>query len=263
MSEAVGRTAADTGIVAGKVALVTGAAKGIGRATAEIFAREGARVVVSDVDEEGGQETVTRIAEAGGEASFFRADVSREEDVISLVAHCTQTYDRLDCAHNNAGITGAAGLVHQIDHEGWQQTLAVNLSGVFLCMKHELAVMIEQGSGAIVNTSSGAGVIATPGLSPYCASKHAILGLTKTAALENARTGVRVNAVCPGTVDTPMLQASMQMSPAMEKMILRSQPGGRLGRPEEIGEAVVWLCSERASFVTGESMMVDGGSVSR
>jgi NAD(P)-dependent dehydrogenase (short-subunit alcohol dehydrogenase family) len=170
---------------------------------------------------------------------------------------------RLDCAVNSAGITGAVGPIHEIPLDGWRRTLETNLTGVFLCLKHEIAVMQKQGGGAIVNMSSGAGVIATAGLSPYCATKHGILGLTKTAAVENARTGVRVNALCPGSTDTPMIQATMALSPAVEKMVMSSLPGGRLGRPEEIAQAAVWLCSDRASFVSGESMLVDGAAVAR
>ena len=250
------------GLVEGKVALVTGAASGIGRASALLFAREGARVVASDVDAEG-KATAAAIAEAGGEALFVRADVTREDDVEALVGAARERFGRLDCAHNNAGITGAMGAIHDLPRAGWDDTLAVNLTGAFLCMKHELALMREQGSGAIVNTASAAGLIGVPALSAYCASKHALLGLTKTAALENATSGVRVNAVCPGSIDTPMLQRYMDIAPEVRKGILAGQPGGRLGLPEEIAEAAVWLCSDRASFVTGSSMLVDGGATTR
>ena len=251
------------GLVGGKIALITGGGMGIGRAAALVFAREGARVVVADLDPDAGAETVEAVLAAGGDADFILADVSREDDVAAMVGHCTDTHGRLDCAFNNAGIAGPSGPLQSLDLEGWNRTLAVNLTGVFLCMKYEIPVMQAQGRGAIVNTSSGSGFIATPGLAPYCASKHAILGITKTAAVENARTGVRVNAICPGSTDTPMLQASMRQSPAMEKLILGSLPGGRLGRAEEIAEAAVWLCSDRASFVSGESMLVDGATVAR
>jgi len=251
------------GLVQGKVALVTGGASGIGRAACEAFAREGARVVVGDLDEGGARACADAICAAGGDAVAQAVDVCDEAQVERLVAAAVERFGRLDCALNNAGISGAGGLLHDIPLDGFRRTLEVNLQGVFLCMKHEIRVMLAQGGGAIVNTASGSGVIATPGLSPYCASKHAILGLTKTAAVENARSGIRINAVLPGSTDTPMLRASMAGSPELEKLILRSQPGGRLGRPEEIAEAVVWLCSDRASFVTGESMLVDGGSVAR
>jgi NAD(P)-dependent dehydrogenase (short-subunit alcohol dehydrogenase family) len=259
---AAGTTAA-AGLVEGKVALVTGGGLGIGRAAARIFAREGAQVVVCDIDAEAGEETLASLCESGGRSSFFRADISDEAQVASLVRHCTDTFGRLDCALNNAGITGPASPLHQMALEDWSRTLAINLTGVFLCMKHEIPAMQSQGGGAIVNVASGSGVIATPGLAHYCASKHGVLGITKTAAVENARTGVRINAICPGSTDTPALRAAMQQSPQVEKMIMASLPGGRLGRAEEIGEAAVWLCSDRASFVSGESMLIDGATIAR
>ncbi|MEE9608187.1 MAG: glucose 1-dehydrogenase [Myxococcota bacterium] len=252
-----------TGLLEGKSALLTGAASGIGRASALAFAREGARVIVADADEAGGQQTASAIGESGGEARFVRVDVGVEGEVEAMVRLAVEAYGRLDCALNNAGILGAGGPLQDIALPDWSRTLAVNLTGVFLCMKHELRVMQGQGSGAIVNVSSGAGLVATPGLAPYCATKHGILGLTKTAAVENARTGVRVNAICPGSIDTPMLQGAMAADPRVKKMILAGQPGGRLGTPEEVAEAAVFLCSDRASFVTGESMLVDGASVAR
>jgi NAD(P)-dependent dehydrogenase (short-subunit alcohol dehydrogenase family) len=254
---------ANPGLVEGKTALVTGAASGIGRATALLFASEGGRVLVCDRDDAGGRDTAAKIAAAGGTARFARADVSSEREVEAAVAAALDAFGRLDCAVNCAGVTGAGGPLHEIDLAGWSHTLDVNLTGVFLCMKHEIAAMLKQGSGSIVNISSGAGFIAVPGLGPYCATKHAVLGLTKTAAVENARTGVRVNAICPGSIDTPMLRDSIASLPGMEKMVLSSQPGGRLGRPEEIAEAAVWLCSDRASFVSGTSMSVDAASVAR
>lgn len=229
----------------GKIALVTGAASGIGEATAAAFAREGATVVGADLK---GDPPV---------------DVTDEAQVEALVARVLAEHGRLDCAVNNAGITGAGGPLQTLRLEDWLRTITINLTSVFLCLKHEIRAMREGGGGAIVNLSSGAGLIGVPFLSPYAASKHGVLGLTKTAALENATTGIRVNAICPGSVDTPMLRGFMQSSPEAEKMILRGQPGGRLGRPEEIAEAAVWLCSDRASFVTGESMLVDGGAVAR
>ena len=251
------------GIVSGKVALVTGAASGIGRATALIFAREGARVACADRDEGGALETVERVRKQGGEASAYAVDVASEEQVRALVERTVADFGCVDCAHNNAGISGAPGPVQDIALEEWSRVIAINLTGVFLCMKYEIAQMRAQGGGAIVNTSSGAGVIGAPGLAHYTASKHGVLGLTKTAALENARTGIRVNAVCPGAVDTPMLQASMAGSDEVRQLVLRSQPGGELGTPEQIAEAVVWLCSERAAFVNGHSLLVDGASVAR
>jgi NAD(P)-dependent dehydrogenase (short-subunit alcohol dehydrogenase family) len=251
------------GLVEGKVVLVTGAGSGIGRASALAFAREGARVVVNDLDEPGGQETVAAIAQAGGQALFVHADVSEEAAVEALVRRSIEAFGRLDCAHNNAGITGAVGNLESIDLAGFERTLRSNLTSVFLCMKHEIRVMRAQGGGAIVNTASGAGVIPTPALSPYCASKHGVLGLTKTAALENARTGVRVNAILPGAIDTPMLRRFMGIGSEVERLIRAGQPGGRLGEPAEIAEAAVWLCSDRASFVSGASLLVDGAAVNR
>ncbi len=251
------------GLVEGKVALVTGAASGIGNATAHALAREGARVVVADIDVAGGEKTAAAIAESGGRAHFVRADVTRESEVEALIAAAVEVFGRLDCAVNNAGITPTPSSLHDIALEDWIRTLTINLTGIFLCLKYELPVMQKQASGAIVNMASGAGVVATPGLAHYCASKHGILGLTKTAAMENIKAGIRVNALCPGAVDTPMLRASIGNDPNLEKLVLSSLPAGRLGKSEELAEAAVWLCSERASFVNGESMLVDGGSVAR
>jgi NAD(P)-dependent dehydrogenase (short-subunit alcohol dehydrogenase family) len=251
------------GLVAGKAALVTGGASGIGRATALALAREGARVLVCDVDDAPGDAVAKQIAAAGGEARFLHVDVTREADVEAAVRAAVESFGSLDCAVNNAGTTGRGGAISDLSLEEWTRTLMINLTGVFLCLKHELPVMQKQGGGAIVNMASGAGLVPVPGLSPYCASKHGLLGLTKTAALENARSGVRVNAICPGSTDTPMLRASMQGDPQVEKLILSSSPSGRLGLPEEVAEAAVWLCSDRASFVNGESMLVDGGAVAR
>jgi len=247
-------------LLPGKVALITGAASGIGRATAEAFAREGARVLVCDVDEAGG-EAAARTIGAGGR--FQRCDVTLEAEVAAAVRRAVDVWGRLDCAVNNAGITGGPGAIPDLDLERWNRTLAVNLTGVFLCLKHEIPVMREQGGGAIVNMASGAGLVGVPGLPHYCASKHGVLGLTKTAALENAKTGVRVNAICPGSTDTPLLRGLMAADPRLEQMVLATVPAGRLGLPGEIAEAAVWLCSDRASWVTGESMLVDGGSLAR
>jgi len=251
------------GLLDAKTALVTGAASGIGRACALALAREGARVAVSDVSDEGGEVTTREIVDSGGEAIYLHADVAREIDVEALVSGTLSQFGALDCAVNNAGVTGSASPFHETSLGDFRGVLDVNLTGVFLCMKHELGAMLSRGSGSIVNVASGSGIIATPGLAGYCATKHAVLGLTKTAAVENARTGVRVNAVCPGVTDTPLLRANIAGSPQMERLILGSTPSGRMARPEEIAEAVVWLCSDRASFVSGESMLVDGASVAR
>jgi len=251
-----------SGLLAGKSALVTGAASGIGRATAIAFAREGAQVMLADVDEVGGRSAVATINDTGGDAHFAIANVTSESSVEALVAETLNVFGRLDCAVNNAGVVGAMRPLHQLPLEEFQRVIDLNLTGVFLSMKYEIPTMQDSG-GAIVNMASGAGLIAAPALSAYCASKHAVLGLTKTAAMENARCGIRINAICPGSTDTPMLQASMADNAQVKKMILAGQPGGRLGTPDEIAEAAVWLCSDRASFVTGHSMLVDGGAVAR
>ena len=247
----------------GEVALVTGAAGGIGRSTALLFAAEGARVVVADVDAERLDETVTLIAGAGGEAVAVTADVTDEDQVRAAVDTAVSRFGRLDCAHNNAGTSGTPSAFHDLTLEDWNRVVGLNLTGVFLCLKHELAVMAPAGRGAIVNTSSGAGVIGFPGLPHYVASKHGVLGLTKTAAQEYVRQGIRVNAICPGTTDTPMMQAFIGGDPAMEAFMRKTVPTGEMGRPEQVAEAVVWLCSDRASFVNGETMLVDGGTICR
>jgi NAD(P)-dependent dehydrogenase (short-subunit alcohol dehydrogenase family) len=247
------------GLVAGKVALVTGASSGIGRATALAFAREGAKVVVADVTVEGGEETVALVKKAGGEAIFVKTDVSKAVEVEALVAKAVATYGRLDCAYNNAGIAGKAKTVVDDTEDNWDRILAINLKGVWLCMKYEIAHMLKQGGGAIVNTASGAGLIGVRRGGAYVASKHGVVGLTKTAALEYAKAGIRVNCVCPGPIDTPMLQGIGGNNQVVIERMVAAQPGGRLGKPAEIAEAAVWLCSDAASFVTGLPMPVDGG----
>ncbi len=251
------------GLTEGKVALVTGAGSGIGRATALVFAREGAKVVVADIVVEGGQETVQQIEVAGGEAIFVKADVSQAADVETLIAKTVETYGRLDCAFNNAGIEGGMKLTIDCTKEEFDRTIAVNLTGVWLCMKYEIQQMLSQGSGAIVNTASAAGLVGFPSLPDYVASKHGVVGLTKTAALEYAKSGIRVNAVCPGVIQTPMVERGAQLSPGFDELAVSMEPVGRFGQPSEIGEAVVWLCSDAASFVTGHPMVVDGGLVAQ
>ena len=251
------------GLLEGKSGLITGGASGIGRATALAFAREGASVTVADIADDAGKKVVDEIESVGGRARFVHVDVTSESDVENAVRSTVEAFGRLDCAVNNAGTTGAGCMIQQISLEDWRKTMSINLESVFLCLKYELPVMQEQKCGAIVNVASGAGLIAVPGLSPYCASKHGVLGLTKTAAVENARCGVRVNAICPGSTDTPMLRAAMDASPVMEKMIMSSLPSGRLGTPDEIAEAAVWLCSDRAAYVSGESMLIDAAAVAR
>lgn len=251
------------GRVQGKVALVTGGASGIGRATALAFAREGAKVVVSDVISSGGEETVALIKGAGGDALFVKADVAQPTEVNALISQVVATYGRLDCAFNNAGIEGMMASTVECTEENWDRTLAINLKGVWLCMKAEIAQMLKQGGGAIVNTASVAGLVGFAGLPAYVASKHAVVGLTKTAALEYAKSGIRINAVCPGVIHTPMVERLFQNNPQAGERIAALEPIGRLGKPEEIAEAVVWLCSDAASFVTGLPMAVDGGLIAQ
>jgi NAD(P)-dependent dehydrogenase (short-subunit alcohol dehydrogenase family) len=262
-SGAAARGTGGAGLVAGRSALVTGGASGIGRATAHALAREGAAVLVADRDAAGAERVAAEITEAGGRARAVRCDVTRADEVDAMVRAALDGFGRLDCAVNNAGIVAPGGLLHEIAPADWERQLAVNLTGVFLCLRAELPVMRSQRAGAIVNVASGAGLVATPGLAHYCAAKHGVLGLTKTAAIENAALGVRVNALCPGSTDTPMLRAAMGRSEDTRRMILASIPSGRLGTPEEVAEAAVWLCSERASYVNGESLLVDGGAVAR
>jgi NAD(P)-dependent dehydrogenase (short-subunit alcohol dehydrogenase family) len=256
------------GRVEGKVALVTGGASGIGRATALTFAREGAKLVIADMNEDGGHQTVHLIKENGGEAIFVKTNVTQTTEVEALISKAVETYGRLDCAHNNAGISGAGiggeqrMLTAEYPEERWHQVIAINLTGVWLCMKYEIPQMLTQGGGAIVNTASVAGLVGGVGLSAYVASKHGVVGLTKTAALEYAKSGVRVNAVCPGFIRTPMTAQSMRDSERLER-IIATEPIGRVGEPQEIAEAVVWLCSDAASFVTGHTMTVDGGMVAQ
>jgi len=246
-----------------KVALITGGASGLGRACATVFAREGASVVVADVDDAGGPETA-RLAEAvGAQSEFVRADVREPRDVEEMVERVLARFGRLDAAVNNAGTTGPGGRVTDYSLDDWNRTLALNLTGVFLCMKHEIPPMVEQGGGAIVNVSSGAGLVGFAGLPAYVASKHGVVGLTRAAALEYVGDGVRVNAVCPGSTRTPMLEAFMGGDPEIERMMERSAPIGRLARPDEIAEAIAWLCSDAASFVVGHAMAVDGGAVAQ
>ena len=247
------------GSLENKVALVTGAASGIGRASSLILAREGAKMVVSDIDASGAEETLSLIKERGGDGVFVHADVSKSNDVQELISRAVSTYGRLDCAYNNAGIEGyMSGRLHEYPEETWDRLVDINIKGVWLCLKYEIPLMLEQGGGAIVNTASVAGLVGARRLSAYIASKHAVVGLTKAAALEYAQDGIRVNAVCPGTIDTPMLDRLIAGWKTDEDMNTR-QPIGRLGTPAEIAETVAWLCSDAASLVTGIAMAVDGG----
>ena len=252
------------GIVDDKIVLVTGGGSGMGAAGAEIFAREGAaHVYVVDVNTDGGERVAAAVHKAGAGASFVAVDVTDEGAVAGLIDRIVAEHGRLDCAWNNAGITDAAGPFTSLANDAWDRMIAVNLTAVFLCMKHELRQMTTQGYGAIVNTSSGAGIVAAPYLPHYTAAKHGVLGLTKAAAQEYNGAGIRVNAVCPGMTDTPMIQSWFESSPAVAQAVLATMPGGRLGRPEQVAEAAVWLCGDPAGWVSGLSMVVDGGAVNR
>jgi len=245
----------------GKATVITGGASGIGRATALVFARAGVRVVVADVDVAGGEETAAAARAAGGTMHFLRCDVRSGTEVEALVAHAIDRFGRLDCAVNNAGIEGTLAPIGEASEETAARVLDVNLMGVWRCLHAELPRMAAQGGGAIVNTASVAGLVGAAGLAPYVASKHGVVGLTKTAALEYAAHGVRVNAVCPGLIQTPMVDRLEAASPGVTAALLAVKPMGRLGSPDEVAAAIVWLCSDAASFTTGHALTVDGGYV--
>lgn len=247
----------------GKVTVVTGAASGIGRASALAFARAGAKVVCADVTVDAGEETVKMIKDMGGDAIFVRCDVTQDSEVKAMVDKAVATYGRLDCAHNNAGIEGIAGPCVQCTEENWDKTIAINLKGVFLCCKHEIPEMLKVGGGAIVNTSSVAGLVGFGGIPAYTASKHGVAGLTKTIALDYATENIRCNAVCPGVINTPMIERFTGGDPEAMKGMTATEPVGRLGEPSEVADAVVYLCSDEATFVTGIAMPVDGAFVAQ
>lgn len=247
---------------ANKVAIVTGSASGIGRASAQFYAIEGAKVIVSDVDEAGGGETVQLIQDTGGEAIFVKADVSKAADCEALVEQAMAQYGRLDFACNNAGIGGEQNVTADYSVEGWQQVIGVNLSGVFYCMKYQIPAMLANGGGAIVNMASILGKVAFAMSPAYVAAKHGVVGLTKNAAVEYANQGIRVNAIGPAFIKTPML-AQLEEDPETMQTLVALHPLGRLGQPEEVAEMVVWLSSEKASFVTGAYFAVDGGYLAR
>jgi NAD(P)-dependent dehydrogenase (short-subunit alcohol dehydrogenase family) len=256
-------TANQNGSYTGKVAFVTGAGSGIGRAAALAFAREGASVVAADVSEQGSQATARLIEEAGWRALAVTCDVTHAEDVKRALDRTIETFGRIDVAFNNAGVEQKSAVMAELEEEEWDRVVDTDLRGVFLCMKHEIPLMLEQGGGAIVNTSSGAGVKGFPRGAAYVAAKHGVIGLTKAAALDYAQANIRINAVCPGIIDTPMMDRFGGGTPEGKERELASaaaaEPIGRAGKPEEIAAAVVWLCSDAASFVVGDAMVVDGG----
>ncbi len=248
----------------GKVALVTGAGSGIGRACALAFALDGAKVVVSDVAVENGAATVRLIKSSDGDALFVKCDVSQSDQVEAMIKTTVQTYGRLDYACNNAGIEGTQALTADYPLDVWNRVIGINLNGVFLCMKYEIPQMLKQGAGAIVNMDSILGKVGFQSASAYVAAKHAVLGLTKTAAIEYAAQGVRINAVCPGFIATPMLErGGMVEGTEMYQMVAGLHPIKRLGKPEEVAAAVIWLCSDEAAFVVGTGLLVDGGYVAQ
>jgi len=251
------------GLVQGKIALVTGGGSGIGRATALKLAKEGAKVMIADYVPEGGERTVRMIEEAGGEASFVAADVSVTKQVEAMVAKTIASYGRIDCAFNNAGIEGRMANTVECTEETWDRTIAINLKGVWLCMKYEIPQMLKQGGGTIVNTASIAGLVGFEGLPAYNASKGGVVQLTRTAALEFATKNIRVNCVCPGVIRTPMVERLLDNRSFTEEQLNAGEPVGRMGKPEEIAEGVVWLLSDASSFVTGHPLVVDGAWVAR
>lgn len=255
------------GMLSGKAALITGAGAGIGRATALKFAAEGAKVMISDIHSKGGEETAAMIHEAGGHAVFQYADVARQEDVRALVAGAVDEFGSLDCAVNNAGIEGMIAPLSEQTEANFDAIMGVNLKGTFLCLQAEIIHMLKSGGGSIVNLSSVAGLIGFPGLSPYVASKHAVAGLTRNAALEYAKQGIRVNAVCPGGIATRMLDSLAEQATGgaetTREMMDPLHPMGRIGTPEEVANLIVWLCSSNASFVTGAIIPVDGGYIAQ
>jgi len=246
--------------IKGKVAFITGGNSGIGKATALAFAREGAKVVIAARRQKEGGEVVQEINKMGGEAVFVRTDVREATQVETAVKKTAETFGRLDFAFNNAGILNKLGPIDQLSIDEWNDSIATNLTGVWLCMKYEIQQMVKQGGGVIVNNSSTHGLISTPfGVSPYDATKSGVIGITRSAAMENAKRGIRVNVVCPGEIDTPMMK--LDLSDAQLARILSRQPMGRGGTPEEVAEVVLFLCSDGASFMTAASIVIDGGLI--
>ncbi len=244
----------------GKVAFVTGAASGIGRATAVAFAREGAAVVAADILEQGNHETARLVEKQGGRVLTVQCDVTQAEDVKAALARTVEAFGRLDFAFNNAGIEPRKQApTAEYDEEEWNRIININLRGVFLCMKHEIPLILKGGGGAIVNTSSGAGIIGIKGSPAYTAAKHGVIGLTRSAALDYAARNIRINAVCPGYIDTPMMDRFTGGTLEGRTKVIAEEPAGRMGKPEEIAAAVIWLCSDAAAFMIGHAMVIDGG----
>ncbi len=246
-----------------KVVLVTGGGSGIGRATSLLIAKAGAKVMIADYVPESAERTVKMIKDSGGTANCVATDVSVPKQVEAMVAKTVETYGRLDCAFNNAGIEHKIVDTVTVTEDVFDRVIAINLKGVWLCMRAEIPQMLKQGGGTIVNTASGAGLVGVEGLSAYNASKHGVVGLTKTAALEYAQKNIRVNCVCPGLINTPMVARMIDSGGMDEQVFVAAEPVGRMGQPEEIGAGVLWLLSDAASFVTGHSMSIDGGYVAR
>ncbi|MBV8887314.1 MAG: SDR family oxidoreductase [Chroococcidiopsidaceae cyanobacterium CP_BM_RX_35] len=249
----------ENGNYTGKVAFVTGAANGIGRATALAFAREGANVVVADVSEQGNQETARMIEDLGGRAIAVKCDLTRTEDVKAALDKTIETFGRLDFAFNNAGVEQKMVATAELDEAEWDRIVNTDLRGVFLCLKHEIPLMQKLGGGAIVNTSSGAGVKGFKGQAAYVAAKHGVVGLTRAVALDYVAQNIRINAMCPGNIDTPMMDRHSGGTPEGREQVISQEPIGRLGQPEEIANAVVWLCSDASSFAVGHALIIDGG----
>jgi NAD(P)-dependent dehydrogenase (short-subunit alcohol dehydrogenase family) len=248
----------------GKVAVITGAASGIGRATAELFSAQGAVVIASDVDAQAGAETVERIRQAGGSALFVAADVTDDDALRAVVDRAVQEHGRVDCAANCAGVGAGHGATHDYDSETWNHIVDINLRGTWQAMRHEIAAILAGGrGGTVVNVASTLSLRGSPFGSPYSASKHGVLGLTRTAALEYATQGIRVNAVCPGAIDTPMMDETFARFPGFREMLLGLVPMQRMGRPDEVAHAIAWLSCEGSSFVTGEGLTVEGGLLAR
>lgn len=250
----------------GKVVLITGAASGIGRSAATMFCAEGASVMIADLNEGDAESVAAGLREAGGTASSIGVDVADEDSVKRMVEATVSTFGQLDCAFNNAGINDTPTRLVDMTSAQWQRMIQVNLTSVFLCMKYEVEAMLKQprsehGRGAIVNTSSGAGYVPAPGMPHYTAAKHGVLGLTKYAAKELFEEGIRVNALCPGGTDTPMMDVFIAGNSVVRQQVEQSMPGGRMAHPQDVAAAAVWLCSDRARWIAGESLLADGGSV--